>query len=75
MVGAYFEKIICDYVSALSEVKKVKNRNKRACLYYDAQGYEQDMIAYELHLNQSTVSRNLDWLKNFFAKECIKSGV
>jgi len=63
-----FEDIICEYVCAMEELKRVKSFNKRACVYYGAIGYLQWQIADKLHINQSTVSRNLSWLKNFFKK-------
>ena len=71
-ISANFEDIICDYIQAIEELKKVRNCTKRACAYYDAIGYLQRQIADELHINQSTVSRNLGWLEKFFSKECIK---
>jgi len=71
---AGLERIVNDYVDALVVLNRVRNENKKMCAYYDAIGYNTYQIADELHLNQSTVFRNLRWLKNFFAKECIKSG-
>ena len=73
-MAANFEDIICEYVRALEELKRVRNLNKRACVYYDAIGYNQDQIAWELHIAQQTVSRHLIWLKKFFAKEGVKKG-
>ena len=65
---AGFERIVNDYVDALQVLNTVRNENKKMCAYYDAIGYNTYQIADELHLNQSTVFRNLRWLKNFFAK-------
>ena len=72
-MAANFEDIICEYLRALKELKRVRNLNKRACIYYDAIGYNQDQTAYELHISQQAVSDNLNWLENFFSKECIKN--
>ncbi|MHB1334504.1 MAG: hypothetical protein ACYCXQ_00920 [Candidatus Humimicrobiaceae bacterium] len=69
---ADFEDAVCAYVDALNEIKRVRNRNKRYCLVYDALGYEQFMIAEVLRMNQSTVCRNIKWLKIFFNKVNIK---
>jgi hypothetical protein len=65
---ADFEDVICNWIDALNEIKRVKNRNKRYCLVYDALGYEQFMIADELHMAQQAVSKNIRWLKRFFKK-------
>lgn len=70
--SADFEDIICNYVDAINEVKRIKNKNKRWCLLYDVLDYEQDMIAEILRVNQSLVSRNIKWLKRFFSQEVIK---
>lgn len=64
--AAGFERIINDYVDALTELGRVRNENKRACVYYDAIGYNQDNIGHELHISQQAVSRNLRWLRDFF---------
>lgn len=66
--AAKFEDIICEHIQALGELKRVRNLNKRACIYYTAIGYNQDLIASELHIAQQTVSRHLIWLKKFFEK-------
>ena len=65
---AGFEEIICNYIDALNEIKRIRNRNKRLCLVYDALGYEQFMIAEILHIAQQTVSKYIKWLKRFFSK-------
>jgi len=64
--NADFENVVCAYVDALNEIGRVRNRNKRLCLIYDALGYEQYMIAGILHIAQQAVSKNLRWLKRFF---------
>jgi hypothetical protein len=65
---ADFEEVVCNYIDALNEIKRIKNRNKRYCLVYDALGYEQFMIAGILRVNQSLISRNIKWLKRFFSQ-------
>ena len=65
---ADFEEIICAYVDACNEIKRVKNRNKRYCLVYDALGYFERQIADELNIAQQAVSKNIRWLKRFFKK-------
>ncbi|MHB8276483.1 MAG: hypothetical protein ACYDIA_02360 [Candidatus Humimicrobiaceae bacterium] len=57
--SADFEETVCNYIDALNEIKRIRNRSKRYCLVYDALGYEQFMIAGTLQINQSTVSRNI----------------
>ena len=69
---AGFERIVNDYVDALVVLNRVRNENKKMCAYYDAIGYNQDQTAYELHITQQAVSRNLGWLKNFFGQEVVK---
>ena len=69
---AGFERIVNDYVDALEELGRVRNENKKACVYYEAIGYNQDMIAYELNITQQAVSKNVGWLKNYFVKEVVK---
>ena len=66
--SAKFENIVCEHIQALGELSKVRNLNKRACVYYTAIGYNQDLTASELHITQQAVSKNLKWLKNFFGK-------
>ncbi|MCX6383158.1 MAG: hypothetical protein NTV16_01525 [Actinobacteria bacterium] len=66
--SADFEEVICNYVDALTEIKRIRNRNKRWCLVYESLGYEDYMIAEVLRINQSTVSRDIKWLKRFFNK-------
>lgn len=65
---ADFEKTVCDWVDALNEIKRIRNRNKRYCLVYDALGYFERQIADELHIAQQTVSKHIKWLKRFFSK-------
>jgi len=65
---ADFEDAVCAYVDAINEIKRIRNRNKRYCLVYDALGYEQFMIAGILHIAQQAVSKNIRWLKRFFKK-------
>jgi DNA-binding transcriptional ArsR family regulator len=65
---ADFENIVCEYIDALEEIKRIKNKNKRYCLVYRALGYQEWQIASTLQINQSTVSRHLKWLKSFFRK-------
>lgn len=63
---ADFENIVCEYIDALDEIKRIKNRNKRYCLVYRALGYEEWQIASTLRMSISAVSQNLSWLKRFF---------
>ena len=70
--AAGFERIVNAYVDALSELSSVRNENKRACVYFDGLGWNQDQIAYQLNMSQPAVSQNLKWLKNFFGKVLIK---
>lgn len=70
--NADFEEVICNYVEALEEIKRVRNRNKRWCLVYASLGYEEYMIAETLRMSQSAVSQNIKWLKRFFNKVLIK---
>jgi len=72
---ANFENIVCDYLEALKELKRVRNLNKRACLYYNAIGYNTYQIADKLNITHQAVSANLWWLKNFFGKEVAKQVV
>jgi len=65
---ADFEETVCNYIDALNEIKRVRNRNKRFCLIYDALGYEGYMTAEILRVSPAAVSRNLRWLKRFFKK-------
>lgn len=67
--NADFEDIVCDYVDAINEIKKIKNNCKRLCLIYDALGYLERQIAEALSISQSTVSKNLKWLRMFFNKK------
>lgn len=64
--AANFESIICNYVTALEELGKVRDENKRACLYYVAIGFYQDQIAFRLNISERQVRRYMRWLKNFF---------
>lgn len=63
---ADFEKIICNWVDAVSEIKRVKNRNKRYCLVYDALGYMERQIAETLRISPAAVCKNIRWLERFF---------
>ena len=66
--NADFEDIICGYVDALDEIKKIRNMNKRYCLVYDALGYQEFEIAEMLGVSRTAVYRNIKWLKRFFNK-------
>jgi len=68
-----FEDIVCDYVDAVNEIKRVKNYNKRLCLFYDAAGYSDYQIAGILSISHQSVNRNIHWLKRFFSQEGAKS--
>lgn len=70
--NADFEEVVCNYIDALNEIKRVHNRNKRWCIVYDSLGYEEYMIAETLRISQSAVSQNIKWLKRFFSKVLIK---
>jgi hypothetical protein len=67
-----FEEIICSYIDAVSEIKRIRNRNKRLCLVYDALGYLEYQIAETLRMSQPAVNKNIRWLKRFFSKVVIK---
>jgi hypothetical protein len=67
-----FEDIVCDYVDAVNEIKRVKNLNKRACMFYDAIGYEQWQTGEILKMSQQAVSNNIKWLKRFFSNMVVK---
>mgnify|MGYP000848120783 FL=1 len=64
-----FEDVICGYVDALNEIKKIRNINKRYCLVYDALGYLEFEIAEMLGVSRTAVYRNIKWLKRFFSKK------
>ena len=64
-----FEDIICGYVDALDEIKKIRNINKRYCLIYNALGYLEFEIAEMLGISRTAVYRNIKWLKRFFNKK------
>ena len=66
---AGFEEIICDYVDATGEIKKIRNRNKRLCLIYDALGYMERQTADILQISQQAVSKNIRYLKRFFSNK------
>ncbi|MHB8280584.1 MAG: hypothetical protein ACYDIA_23505 [Candidatus Humimicrobiaceae bacterium] len=70
--SADFEEVICNYVDALEEIKRIRNRNKRWCIVYVSLGYEEYMIAETLRMSQSAISQNIKWLKRFFNKVLIK---
>ncbi len=65
---AGFEEIICNWVDAQNEIRRVRNRNKRYCLVYDALGYLEYQIAEILSISPAAVCKNLRWLKRFFSK-------
>ena len=69
---AGFERIVNDYVDAMEVLNRVRNENKKMCAYYDAIGYNQYQTAYQLHITQQAVSRNLRWLIDFFSKDVVK---
>jgi len=64
---AGFEDTVCEFIDALNEIKRIKNRNKRLCLVYDALGYLEYQIAETLRISQQAVSKNIRWLKRFFS--------
>lgn len=70
--AAGFERIVNDYVDALEVLDRVRNENKKLCVYYDAIGYNTYQTADVLHITHQAVSGNLKWLRNFFAKEVAK---
>lgn len=65
---ADFENVVCAYVDALNEIERIRNRNKRYCLVYDALGYLEYQIAEILSISPAAVCKNLRWLKRFFSK-------
>lgn len=71
--SADFGEVICNYVDALEEIKRIRNRNKRWCLVYASLGYEEYMIAETLRVSQPAVSKNIKGLKSFFSKVVVKN--
>ena len=68
MEAADFEDVICDYVDALTIVKKIRNISKKVIIIYKVMGYDNWEIAEELGISERTIDRLIKSLKIFCRK-------
>jgi hypothetical protein len=64
-----FEDIICNYVDAINEIKRLKNVRKRLIIFYKAIGYMDWQVSEFLHIGERKIRYHISWLKRFFSEE------
>ena len=61
-----FEDIMCEYVDALNELKRIRNVNRRKIISYSAMGYHNWEIAKMLGMTENGVDWHIREAKRFF---------
>ena len=66
--NADFEDIMCEYVDACNEIKRLKNTKKRQIISYKAMGYMDWEIADKLKISERMVRKHTASIKKFYGE-------